>query len=92
MTLIYTHYYKQQLHKYSISKHAGFKGIGNQHLHALYKIMYNQHQQYYNYTLFTIDTKLVGVNTPLGHPQIKCDRPPHVHISVRRVCKHDPVE
>ena len=36
MTLICTHYYKQQLHKYSISKHAGFKGIGNQHLHALY--------------------------------------------------------
>ena len=90
MTLICTHYYKQQLHKYSISKHAGFKGIGNQHLHALY-IMYNQHQ-HYNYTLFTIDTKLLGVNMPLGHPQIKCDRPPHVYISVRRVCKHDPVE
>ena len=25
--------------------------------------MYNQHQQYH-YTLVTIDTKLVGVNTP----------------------------
>ena len=50
--------------------------------------MYNQHQQY-NYTLFTIDTKLVGVNTPLGHPQIKCDRPacvllsPSMSVSVR---------
>ena len=28
--------YRQQFHKYSISKHAGFKGIGNLHLHALY--------------------------------------------------------
>ena len=46
--------------------------------------MYNQHQQYH-YTLVTIDTKLVGVNTPLGHPKSNVTDPHKLMVRLHTI-------